>query len=63
MCAGQVCHANGTLAVMDTMALRLTCYFPYRQLPAFKSLASLALDSRLPSPLVTSPLCLTIISN
>ena len=60
LCAGQVCHANGTLAVMDTTALHPTCYFPYRQLAAFKSLASLALDYCLPNSQVTSHSCLLV---
>ena len=57
MRAGQVCHANGTLAIMDTTALHPTCYFPYRQLAAFKSLASLALDYCLPNSQVNSHSC------
>ena len=59
LCVGQVCFANGTLAVMDITALHATCYFPYRQLAAFKSLASLALDFCPPNSQVTSPLCLS----
>ena len=52
--AGQICHPNGTLAVMDTSALRLTCHFPYRQLAAFHDLASLALDFCWPNSQVIS---------
>lgn len=42
--AGNVCHSNGTLAVLDTRQLKLYCHFPYPELAAFKSLNSLSLE-------------------
>lgn len=37
---------------MDTTKLSLTCHFPYKQLAAFQSLESLALDFCRPTPVM-----------
>ena len=43
-CAGSLCHANGTLAVLDTTVLDLHCNFPYQALSNLTSLSSLVLQ-------------------
>ena len=40
---------------MDTSKLSLTCHFPYKQLAAFQSLESLALDFCRPTPVMPMP--------
>ena len=53
--AGSLCHANGTLAVLDTTVLDLHCNFPTQALANLTSLSSLVLQfSR--SDQVTPPL-------
>ena len=56
--AGQACYSNGSLAVLDTSTLRLSCDFPYRQLAAFQSLASLSIGFFCrPRSYVSHPTC------
>ena len=42
--AGSLCHANGTLAVLDTTVLDLHCNFPTQALANLTSLSSLVLQ-------------------